>query len=184
MKTKLRILGTIILMLLMMGCKKEPYYNFRDKTKAYFVFFGKGSWWVYNIEGTSDTAKWEAFNIAKATFDYGDAKGDIFGWEINSKDIEDFNINLTSQANTKYDINDGTWGRILSHSDSVGGIEGTLTIIEDSIIVNGIKYDKVLHILSYRHPEVWLAPNVGIIKAKDNRSDKVYLLKSYKIEKL
>lgn len=184
MKKKLRILCAITLMLFLMGCKKEPYYTLKTKTKEYIAFFGKGSWWKYQIEGTSDTIRWEAVNCSLAIMDYESSKGDYF-YAYGGNLAESPELRYQTYAKKENDITSSGWGEILSTDLTIIG-DGNLPL-EDSLVVNGIMYNKVLHLtpnVTFSYKDVWIAPNVGIIKAKDNRSDKVYLLKSYKIEKL
>lgn len=178
MKTKLRIFWSIILVLLMMGCKKEPYYTLKGKTKEYIAFFGKGSWWKYQIEGTSDTVVWEATNYSLSTFDYGNSKGDYCQTNIKT-DITD--IGFQTKAKSNQDVTSSGFGQIYSDDITIKGLGDLL--LEDNIVVNGIIYNEVLHISKfdfYPYEDIWIVPNVGVIKVK-TREGVFYTLTNYKI---
>lgn len=176
----------VIIFLIIFGfwaCKKEPHYTLKSKTKEYIAFFGKGSWWTYQIEGTTDTSRWEATARDLATQVYSKAKGERCFSNINSKD-HFMGIGYQTLAKAEDDNTQSSLGEIVSNNTTIKG-EGNLPL-EDNVVVNGIKYNSVLHIYNYdNHPyeESWIAPNVGMIKAKD-KDGKIYLLKAYKIEKL
>lgn len=175
------IFVAIALCLFLMGCKKEPYYNLKSKTKEYIAFFGKGSWWTYQIEGTSDTVLWQAVRAERFDIHFDNYKSQHFTafCETNSGNSYGYN----SRSSSTSDFTGSIWGDITSDDDNVMG-ENKLPL-EDTVIVSGLAYINVLHLYVTTGiiKEVWIAPNVGIIKMKDQK-DNVFTLKSFKIEKL
>ncbi len=174
------------------SCSKSlPTYMVRNQARTYFAFFGRGSSWTYGITGTSDTVQWTASsgtlgtstNIKKSGHTYESFRGTI-GLLDNNLVV----VNSEADRDTDFTQFSGDYFYldIASGKDWITGT-GNLPL-ENNVVVNGITYNNVLHLVNYRDTvnsnhfvNVWIAPNVGLIKMATWHNTKEYYLKNYKV---
>lgn len=174
------------------GCKKEdPPYRFKAKTRDYFVFFGKSSWWEYATEGYSGTQQWHALSSMSGITDGitigGTRRYELFTASLGTlPDMGYAFCSYTATAAATIDhIRTGDYfSYTIQATDTDISGDGNLPL-EDSVMVDGWRYDRVLHLVnsdSY-YKEVWIAPRTGIIRMIREDGRVLYLTK-FKIENL
>lgn len=142
-----------------------------------------GTTWVYNIEGSNDTTVDLAIQPQNSPYDITQ----IISQEESLK--FSFECHLGTDICFRCYVDGFPSGHCcLIANDSfrnlpkIYNISSDTSGILDSVIVNGIKYYNVLKSIdsgSPRFKELWVAPNIGIIK-KITHNNKVFTLRTFK----
>jgi hypothetical protein len=180
----------LVAMVLFAACSRpKTTYTIKAKSRQYVSFFGKYSWWQYGIEGRTDTFRWTAWSAILATMQ-SDPQYQIFTSFTGAED-----------THTTNDCDYGVQAGIGGDNGSINGMAMHFTItandtsitgsgnlpMENNVVAGGITYNNVLHLrssdtLNYHiYSDVWVAPNVGIIKMLRRDDTCVYYLKAYNI---
>ena len=203
----------LFIMLFAIRCEKEeptPRQHLDEEIHDYTIF-PKGSWWVYQIEGSehTDTLKILA-NTNEIVYDL-DVTGTYYQRVYVKKYYSGMKAKAKGIASAQYMIYDRCeyWGTFLSDTSTyrqlqyISGLASADTVSEynhnfimkktvnGSVILNGVSYHDVV-IFSFQKLNVWskqyhvkknlfFAKGVGLIKEEDIENNKTWNLIDYHI---
>lgn len=176
------------LVLLSLGCKKTPgpdnVLRLRQLTRDYFFFAAPGSWWKMQSEQfPDDTFRFSVGMNTIAEWEYPNKDGKTYELGIAMLEGERFESDVRATAEDSSDRISVHFGRFQLNNN--GSFSGTQVAgLEDSVIINGKRYDRVLHLknpsIERAYSDFWIAPEIGIIKLSTRDSSHRFLI-DYKI---
>lgn len=179
------------LVLLSLGCKKTPgpdnVLRIRQLTRDYFFFAASGSWWKMQSEQfPDDTFRYTVGMSTIAEWQYPNRNGKHYELGIATLEGDRFESDVRATAQDSSDDMIVHFGgfQLQCNGNSFSGMH--VIGFEDSILINGKRYDRVLHLQDtairegYLYSDFWIAPKVGIIKLATPLSY-IYTLSNSKI---
>jgi hypothetical protein len=173
------------------GCRKlQAPYTLNSKARLYMAFFGRNSWWQYSSTNAQDTFTWTAYHSNLGTVQesqqYEMFTSSVGPYDNNSMNECDYYARADRDTDYGGILGQRMFFNITTTENSVTG-DGNLPL-ESNVVVDGKAYNDVLHLVNYHDTvneshfiNIWIAPNVGIIKMSRWRDTTTYYLKSYKV---